>query len=447
MSAEEFQPLHNIFRQAIADAAGGVLVGSVSIDKVTDVTSSRRAGKIRVDISVIAADEAAANAIAANLGEDKINGAMKSRGLPEVKMIEKPTVSLTLVMDPALRMFIDVGVPIIAFFFVCALVLWIRVWYRSRQVKLGQDIIEDTVLKKLPMPTVEEVGEEVVMERELLKEEQEEGEGTAEQKVERKYKRQEVARVNKARKTAEGDKIAFGLDDFQYRDASKQIPKGVVSAFLTTGKFEAKSDTTQEVGMLQTYQRLEKFKAGAGKDTNDMEELWGSEERVKDLIIAGARTPKSRRHPSSAAGVMPIVEDIEDVGEKKMGTVSSTITWKDFDEKPRTTTRNQLKQQVTAQHKKVSALGGKTTPSFLKDYQAGQIQKNPDPIKLGKRIEAAAARGPRDEDGQGNGHKMLENGDGPHANGKSSGGLLGWMKSKKGKHTDGEDGDGLEVMV
>jgi hypothetical protein len=447
MSAEEFEPLQNVFKQAIADAGGGVLVGSVFIDKVTPMTSSRRAGKIRVDISIVAADEAAANAIAANLVEDKINSAMKSRGLPEVRMIEKPTVSLTVGMDPVLRMFINVGVPIIAFFFVFALVLWIRVWYRSRQVKLGQDIIEDVVLKKLPMPTVEEVGEDVVMERELLKHEKEEGEGTAKQRVERKYKRQEIAKINKARKTAEGDKIAFDLDDFQYRDASKQIPKGVVSAFLTTGKFEAKSETTQDAGMLQTYQRLEKFKAAAGKDTHDMEELWGSEERVKDLIIAGARTSKSRRHPTSAAGVMPIVDDSDDVGEKKVGTVSSTITWKDFDAKPRTTTRNQLRQQVTAQHKKVSELGGTTTPSFLKDLQAGQIQKNPDPIKLGKRIEAAAARGPRDESGQGNGHKMLENGDGSHANGKSSRGLLGWMKSKKDKGTEGTDDDGLEVMV
>lgn len=287
----------------------------------------------------------------------------------------------------------------------------------------------------------------------MLREEKSEGEGTVQQQVARKYKRQDVQQVNKKRHTSDGDKIAFDLEQFQYRDAGKQIPKGVVSAFLTTGKFEAKSETTEEAGMLQTYQRLEKFKSAAGMDADDFEDLWGSEERVKGLIIAGSRTPKAKRHPSTAAGVMPIVEDSTDIGDKKLGAVSSTITWHDFDEKPRTTKRNQLKQQVTAQHKKVSQLGGATTPSFLEDLQMEKMQKNPEPVKLGKRIGDAAARGPKSAHSNGHSGGLLENGpqDGDasaQANGRHSRLFLGWRKSRQPKPKDEEhDSEGLEVMV
>lgn len=449
MSAQEFEPLQNVFKQAIASAAGGVLVGSVTVDKVTAI-GARRAQRIRVDISVIAADEASATKIAQSLGVDNINKEMKSRGLPDVKMLEEPTVSLTRDMDPVLRMFIEVGVPVIAFFMVCGIGLWINVWFRSRQVKLGQEILEETVLTKLPLPTVEEVGEDVVMERDMRVQEQEEGEGTVMQRIHRQYKKQDLQELSKKRHTSTGDKIAYDLEQIQYRDASKHIPKGVVSAFLTTGKFEARSDTTEDAGLLKTYQRLEKFRAGAGKDSEDMEDLWGSENRVKELIIAGSRTPKSKRHPSAAAGVMPIVEDSTDVGNKNLGAVSSTITWHDFEEKPRTTKRNQLKQQVAAQHKKISEFGGTTTPSFLQDLQMEQMQKNPEPIKLGKRIEAAAALGPRDKSAQSYGNKLLENGtDGDgHENGKASGLFHGWRKkSSKRKDKEEREGEGLEVMV
>jgi len=315
-------------------------------------------------------------------------------------------VELSEPMDPVLRSFIDIGVPIIAVFMAICFYIWARAWLKSRQMKIGQELVEDVVLKRLPVPTLEELGPDVIAERDVVLNRL--PHATIADQVDRQYKEEAVAKIQKDRATADSDKIHWDFEDFRYKDAGKEIPDALVTAFITTGKFEATSDTA-EVGLLQTYQRLEKFKAGAGKDTEGMEALWNDKDRVKDLIGAGTRVNKSKSNPTGAFGAASVE------GSKA------------------------LKQQVAAQQKQVSAYGGRTMPEFLQEYQMEQIQKHPEPVKLGKRIETAASRGPRDD------ALLLENGE---SEAKSSNRLLGILNSMTGKNKNKDDeGDGLEVMV
>ena len=354
--------------------------------------------------------------------EENINVELAKQKLPGCRMLEKPRVALSEAMDPVLQMFIYVGVPIISVGMAICFYFWIKAWLKSRQMKIGQELVEDVVLKRLPMPTVEEVGEEVVDERELLKNAESGVVLSVEERVVEKYKQEEIHKIKKARNTAAGDKINFNLDDFHYRDHGKEIPDAVVSAFLTTGKFEATSDTTGDVAILQTYRRLEKLKDSIDPDMEGVDRLLDDKDRLKDLIRAGARVPKSQRRPVGVSGIMPEVDG-----------------------------SRELQQQVAAQHKQASALGGSTMPEFLKDYQREQFQKHPEPMKLGKRIEAAAARGPRNSNnGDDDDVLLLENG---NANGSANGrqksnrllGMLTAYTTSNTKH--GGDGDEVEVMV
>jgi len=411
MSVADFDELNQKrFKRSFAAAAGAVLEGSVAIHKISAIKADSRrqsAESMNLDIFVYAVDKEAAIAIAENLSEERINSELTKQQLPSIKILWGPDVELSEPMDPVLRSFIDIGVPIIAVFMAICFYIWARAWLKSRQMKIGQELVEDVVLKRLPMPTLEELGPDVIAEREILKDL--DVHATIADQVDRQYKEEAVAKIQKDRATADGDKINWDLDEFRYRDAGKDIPDALVTAFITTGKFEATSDTA-DVGILQTYQRLEKFKAGAGKDTEGMEALWDDKDRVKDLIKAGTRVNKSKSNPFGAAGVMPSVQ-----GSKA------------------------LKQQVAAQHKQVSAYGGRTMPEFLQDYQMEQIQKHPEPVKLGKRIETAASRGPRDN------ALLLENG---KSEAKSSNRLIGILNSITGKNKNTDDeGDGLEVMV
>ena len=345
-----------------------------------------------------------------------------------IRMILEPKVELAEPMDPVLFWVLYVGVPIIAVALVLCVFIWIKNWYLARKVKLGADEVEDVILKRLPMPAIEELGQDLVTERELAKD-LVKGGGTIEDKIERKYKSQQVAKVKKARGTSEKDKIAYDMDDFHYRDAGKEIAglDGVVSAFLTTGKFETNSDTTTDLGIMQTYQRLEKFKEGASQEGT--EALWKDAGRVKDLVVAGARVPKSKGKSAGVTGVMPDVKG-----------------------------SRELKQQVASQHRQVSALGGHTMPEFIKDRQLEHFRDHPEPVKLGKRIEDAAKRGPKNNDDAKDGVLMLENGHGGNANGTAkdakSPALLALTKlmsrgraSSTKQNKDEDDGEGLEVMV
>ena len=264
----------------------------------------------------------------------------------------------TKAMDPILRRFIEIGVPIISVALLLAFYVWIRAFLKARQVKLGQRLVEELVLNKLPLPTVEEVGDDVVTERETIKDRSKEK--NVEEEIEHFYKEEALLKIKAKRsKLARGDKIDFNLDDFHYNDAGKEIPDSSVSAFLASGKFDKKKmqEATGHDGVLQALSRLEKFKTGPGQDAEGTEALWQDKNRIKDLLRAGARVPRSKSKPQGAGGVMPIVE-----GSKA------------------------LVQQVHAQQRQVQALGGRTLPEFLKDAQMEQFQRNPDPIQLGKLV-------------------------------------------------------------
>jgi hypothetical protein len=350
-----------------------------------------------------------------------------------IRMMFGPNVELAEPMDPVVFWFLYAGVPIIAVALVLCVFIWIKNWYITRRVKLGADEVEDVILKRLPMPTIEEVGQDVVTERELAKD-LVKGGGTVEDQIVRKYKSQQVAKIKKTRSTSEADKIAYDMHDFHYRDAGKEVAglDGVVSAFLTTGKFETNSDTTSDVGIMQTYQRLEKFheKIKEGASEEGTEALWKDAGRVKDLLVAGARVPKSKGKSAVLTGPMPDVKGSRD-----------------------------LKKQVASQHRQVSELGGHTMPEFIKDRQLEHFRDHPEPLKLGKRIDDAAKRGPRNNDDAQDAVLMLENGHSGNTNGtaknaKSPAGMLALTKlmsrgraSSTKKDKDKDDGEGLEVMV
>ena len=358
---------------------------------------------------------------------ENINRELAKQGLPAAKMLEGPKFDLNnnLKMDPVLAMFITVGVPIIAVGIVCSCFFWIRLWLNMSTFKRGQDKMEEVILKRLPMPTVEEVGEDIIQERELQKKKDLIESASIEERVLYQYEKEEVAKNRKKRgRVSANDTIAYNLDDFQYRDAVNEMPDAVVSAFLTTGKFEAKSDVKEEVDMQRTFQRLKDLQVKV--DNVEYEDnpsyaqdvttaLWGDVEKTKELLKSANRAPRSKSRPLSVTGVMPIVEG--------------------------STTR---KQQVAAQHNTVSAFVGKTMPAFLNDQQVRYLLEHPEPVKLGRRIEEAAAKGPREDQ-----VLRLENGDAngsTHANGSTlSKKLLQVFTSgsSRNKHED----EGVEVTV
>jgi len=94
MTEEEFdEDQKTKFKQSIASAAA-VSVNAVTID---DVTSMRRSGGgIRVDTSIVAADEKAAASMVDTLSNpDTINEHLSKNGLPPAEIVDSPTLEIT----------------------------------------------------------------------------------------------------------------------------------------------------------------------------------------------------------------------------------------------------------------------------------------------------------------------------------------------------------------
>jgi hypothetical protein len=82
------------FRQSIASAAR-VSAKEVTIDKIENMRRSGRgllAGSIRVDTSIVAADQTAANSMANALTVHKINAELGKNGLPQAEILDPPQV-------------------------------------------------------------------------------------------------------------------------------------------------------------------------------------------------------------------------------------------------------------------------------------------------------------------------------------------------------------------
>jgi hypothetical protein len=82
------------FRQSIASAAR-VSADEVTIDKIENMRRSGRgllAGSIRVDTSIVAADQTAANSMANTLTVHKMNAELGKNGLPQAEILDPPQV-------------------------------------------------------------------------------------------------------------------------------------------------------------------------------------------------------------------------------------------------------------------------------------------------------------------------------------------------------------------
>jgi len=94
MATEQFDgDKRRNFKQSIASAAG-VCVGDVGLDNVESMRRSGRrllAGSIRVDTSIVAADQKAASSVVDRLDVDTINAELRKNGLPEAEILDPPT--------------------------------------------------------------------------------------------------------------------------------------------------------------------------------------------------------------------------------------------------------------------------------------------------------------------------------------------------------------------
>jgi cytoskeletal protein RodZ len=82
------------FRQSIASAAS-VSADEVTIDKIENMRRSGRglqAGSIRVDTSIVAADQTAAKSMTNTLTVHKINAELGKNGLPQAEILDPPQV-------------------------------------------------------------------------------------------------------------------------------------------------------------------------------------------------------------------------------------------------------------------------------------------------------------------------------------------------------------------
>ena len=95
-TVDEFgEGLQKSFKAALAKAAG-VAADDVSIDKIEAISAARRRlleGSIRVDTSIKAKDEQAANSVATLLTADRINEEFGEVGLEAASILENPSVS------------------------------------------------------------------------------------------------------------------------------------------------------------------------------------------------------------------------------------------------------------------------------------------------------------------------------------------------------------------
>jgi hypothetical protein len=106
------------------------------------------------------------------------------------------------------------------------------------------------------------------------------------------------------------DDIAFKKEHFQRQADLAKLPAASISAFITTSKFETKSDTSPvDATVLRTFQRLETFKSKLSEEgASESLALWTSPERVADLVHAGTRIPHSALHPPIEIGLEPELE-------------------------------------------------------------------------------------------------------------------------------------------
>jgi hypothetical protein len=82
------------FKQSIASAAR-VSTADVTIDKIENMRRFGRrllAGSIRVDTSIVAADQTSAKSMANTLTVDKINSELRNNGLPQAEILDPPQV-------------------------------------------------------------------------------------------------------------------------------------------------------------------------------------------------------------------------------------------------------------------------------------------------------------------------------------------------------------------
>ncbi len=95
MTTEQFNTGEQAkFRQSIASAAS-VSADEVTIDKIENMRRSGRglqAGSIRVDTSIVAADQTSAKSMANTLTFDKINSELRNNGLPQAEILDSPQV-------------------------------------------------------------------------------------------------------------------------------------------------------------------------------------------------------------------------------------------------------------------------------------------------------------------------------------------------------------------
>jgi len=82
------------FKQSIASAAR-VSAADITLDKIENLRRFGRrllAGSIRVDTSIVAADQTSAKSMANTLTFDKINSELRNNGLPQAEILDSPQV-------------------------------------------------------------------------------------------------------------------------------------------------------------------------------------------------------------------------------------------------------------------------------------------------------------------------------------------------------------------
>ena len=202
--------------------------------------------------------------------------------------------------DPNYLMFLKVGIPVLAVGF--CFVIFACVYARRVRIRAlkGRETIESVVLK-LPKPTLEEIGAPSQQQGVVVTQK-----GKLRPKLEASLKKKAAARLAEEAKL---DRIGMDLSLLPRDPRNVSIPAASVSAFVTTSRFEVDSDvvSSDDFALKTTFQRLAKLRSNvqsnptfSSPDRPSADEIFQDKDIVSAMIKSGSRHPVSLSHPEAS---------------------------------------------------------------------------------------------------------------------------------------------------
>lgn len=262
-------------------------------------------------------------------------------------------------MDPALRAFINYGIPLLSLGLIVAIGLFVMAYLRRRQASEQVAEIEEAILKKLTMPTLEELdGELPGADPFAPGADNTDGMNIRDKQV-------FLAQLEKRKKRWQ-DANVINLDPNEILE--EKVIDAAVTGYLYAGKYEKDPGKASVVAVGRRAKMQEKGRELLGDNAKGLEEFYT--ERADALVLAGNRLPESRTRPLR---VLDGRYDLDDALQDR-----------------------QLKAQMLSSQQ---SMGDEMPERIRRTYRHEAIKLEAKPKGL-KRIKKALNLGPKEEEGE-----------------------------------------------